>query len=203
MSDDATLSDLALTDASDNAIAALIPSFASDTTSYKRNRGQLRLTNHGGRPPRTTATPTIKYLDDSDATLPDDDTSTPDVFDFDLERGGKRRQGEGDRRGRHNHQDLHYNGQGARKPTFWSATLGNLLTRSSCIDATPTADVAIQFTTGSETDGYRISQVRLDIYAELWNHSESVDLLGQLRPAGLQPQDPDQSRHHTNHENRA
>ena len=82
---DATLSALALKDASDNAVA-LCPAFASATTSYSAtvasSVSQIKV-----QPTANDSSAAIEYLDDSDATLTDADTSTADVFDFDLSEG--------------------------------------------------------------------------------------------------------------------
>ena len=81
---DATLSALALTAASNNAVA-LSPAFASATTSYTatvgRSVSQIKV-----QPTANNSYATIEYLNDSDATLTDADTNTA-VFDFDLDVG--------------------------------------------------------------------------------------------------------------------
>ena len=96
VSSDATLSALALRDASDNAVALEPGTFASGTTSYNatvaNSVSQIKV-----EPTANDSDADIKYLDDGDATLPDADTSTA-VFDFVLAEGGERRQGQGDRR---------------------------------------------------------------------------------------------------------
>ena len=84
VSDDATLSDLALRDASDNAVA-LDPTFASDTTSYNATVANS-VSRIKVEPTANDSNADIEYLDDGDATLTDEDTSTA-VFDFDLDVG--------------------------------------------------------------------------------------------------------------------
>ena len=84
-SDDATLSALALTDASDNAVT-LDPTFASDTTSYRATVANS-ISRIKVKPTANDSGATIEYLDDSDMTLADADTSTADVFDFVLVEG--------------------------------------------------------------------------------------------------------------------
>ena len=85
VSTDATLSALALKDASDNAVA-LTPAFASGTTSYTatvaNSVSQVKV-----EPTANDSNADIAYLDDGNATLTDADTSTADVFDFDLSEG--------------------------------------------------------------------------------------------------------------------
>ena len=84
VSTDATLSALALKDASNNAVA-LSPTFASATTLYNatvaNSVSQIKV-----EPTANDSNADIEYLDDRDATLPDEDTSTA-VFDFDLNVG--------------------------------------------------------------------------------------------------------------------
>ena len=81
---DATLSALALTDASNNAVA-LTPTFASGATSYKA-RVVTTVSQIKVQPTANDSNATIEYLDGSDATLPDADTNTA-VFDFILAEG--------------------------------------------------------------------------------------------------------------------
>ena len=83
-STDATLSALALKDASDNAIA-FSPAFASATTRYSATVANS-VSRIKVEPTANDSNATIKYLDDGDATLPDADTNTA-VFDFDLIEG--------------------------------------------------------------------------------------------------------------------
>ena len=84
-STDATLSALALRDASDNAVA-LSPAFASGATSYSATVANS-VSRIKVEPTANDSNATIEYLDDSDATLPDEDTSTADVLDVDLSAG--------------------------------------------------------------------------------------------------------------------
>ena len=84
VSTDATLSALALKDASNNAVT-LSPAFASATTSYNatvaNSVSQIKV-----EPTANDSNADIEYLDDSDATLTDADTNTA-AFDFDLDVG--------------------------------------------------------------------------------------------------------------------
>ena len=83
-SDDATLSALALKDASDKAVA-LVPAFASGTTSYTATVANS-ISRIKVEPTTNDSGATIEYLDDSGSTLADDDTNTA-VFDLDLSVG--------------------------------------------------------------------------------------------------------------------
>ena len=80
----ATLSALALTDASDNAVA-LTPAFASGTTSYNAKVANS-VSKIKVEPTANDSNATITYLDDSDSTLADADANTA-VFDFVLSEG--------------------------------------------------------------------------------------------------------------------
>ena len=84
-SDDAILSALALTDASDNTVT-LSPAFASSTTSYRATVANS-ISRIKVDPTTNDSGATIEYLDDSDMTLADADTSTADMFDFVLVEG--------------------------------------------------------------------------------------------------------------------
>ena len=157
-SSDATLSDLALTDASGNAVD-LDPTFASDTTSYNatvaNSVSQIKV-----GPTANDSNATIEYLDDSDMTLADDDASTPDVFDFDLNVGA-------------NVVKVKVTAVDSTTTKTYTVTVtrldvvlvSNLGQDDDGYATIRTGSESVQFTTGSETDGYRISQVRLDISA--------------------------------------
>ena len=158
-SSDATLSALALTDANNNAVA-LDPTFASATTSYNATVASsvLRIKVE---PTANDSNAAIEYLDDSDATLTDEDTSTAE-FDFDLSEGS-------------NVVKVKVTAEdGATTKTYTVrirraeadllvSNLGQPLGTYTIDVAYP--GVAVQFTTGNETNGYSISQVRLDIAA--------------------------------------
>ena len=157
-STDATLSALALTDASDNAVT-LTPAFASDTTSYTAT-----VDNSVSRikvdPTANDSGVSIEYLDASDSTLTDADASTADVFDFDLNVGS-------------NVVKVKVTAEDSTTTKTYTVTVNRVdilvsnLGQTSVVANIDTANpgVATQFTTGNETDGYRISQVRLDISA--------------------------------------
>ena len=161
VSDAATLSALALTDASNNAVA-LDPAFASATTSYNATVANS-VSRIKVEPTANDSNADIEYLDDSDATLPDEDTNTA-VFDFDLSVG-------------QNVVKVKVTAEdGTTTETYEvfirRAATDNLVSNLGqfsfgfiSIDTTG-SDKATQFTTGSETDGYLISQVRLNISAD-------------------------------------
>ena len=163
VSDDATLSDLALTDASDNAIAALSPSFASDTTSYSATVANS-VSQITVAPTANDSNADIEYLDDSDATLTDADTSTA-AFDFDLDVGPNVVKVEGDRGGQFTTTETYTVRIRRAEADLLVSNLGQYSNAGICI-STPNTGLATQFTTGSETDGYLITQVRLNIDAE-------------------------------------
>ena len=163
VSDDATLSDLALTDASDNAIAALSPSFASDTTSYSATVANS-VSQITVAPTANDSNADIEYLDDNDATLTDADTNTA-VFDFDLDVGPNVVKVEVTAEDGTTTETYTVRIRRAEADLLVS-NLGQYSNTGACINA-PNSGLATQFTTGSETDGYRISQVRLAISADL------------------------------------
>ena len=160
-SDDATLSALALRDASDNAVA-LDPTFASGTTSYTATVA-YSVSRIKVEPTTNDSGATIEYLDDSDMTLDDEDASTADVFDFDLSVGSnvvKVKVTAEDRTTTRTYTIT------VNRVDFLVSNLGESSHASVTIQSTDTdRDVAIQFTTGSETNGYRISKVALEISA--------------------------------------
>ena len=159
VSDDATLSDLALTDASGNAVA-LDPAFASATTTYTasvaNSVSQIKV-----QPTANDSNATIEYLDDSDATLPDADTGTADVFDFVLSEGSNVVKVKVTAEDRSTTETYTIT---VNRVDFLVSNLGQASGASTSITA-PNTGAAVQFTTGSETDGYLITQVRLDIAA--------------------------------------
>ena len=127
------------------------------------------------------------------------------MFDFDLNVGSEHHQGEGDRGGQFTTTETYTVRIRRAEADLLVSNLGQYSNAGICISS-PNTGLATQFTTGSETDGYLITQVRLNIDAEsgtIPGVSIYSDSLGQPRPARLQPQDPDQSRHRNNHENRA
>ena len=162
VSDDATLSDLALTDASDNAIAALSPSFASDTTSYSATVANS-VSQITVAPTANDSNADIEYLDDSDATLTDADTSTA-AFDFDLDVGPNVVKVKVTAEDGTTTETYTVRIRRAEADLLVS-NLGQYSNAGICI-STPNTGLATQFTTGSETDGYLITQVRLNIDAE-------------------------------------
>ena len=84
-SNDATLSGLALTDASNNAIT-LDPTFASGVDSYTATVANA-VSQIKVEPTKNDDNATILYLDSDDMALADADGSTVDVFDVDLAEG--------------------------------------------------------------------------------------------------------------------
>ena len=162
VSTDATLSALALKDASDRPIA-LTPAFASGTTSYTATvAGSVSRIKIG--PTANDSNATIAYLNDSNVKLPDADTNTA-VFDLDLVGGSdvvKVKVTAED---------------GATKRTYAvrisrAATdqlLSNLeqtstaagLVISNRTEVSRTNAVAAMFTTGDEPGGYRLSTLHL------------------------------------------
>ena len=162
MSDDATLSALALTDASDNAVAALSPSFASDTTSYSATVANS-VSQITVAPTANDSNADIEYLDDSDATLTDADTNTA-AFDFDLDVGPNVVKVKVTAEDGTTTETYTVRIRRAEADLLVS-NLGQYSNAGICI-STPNTGLATQFTTGSETDGYLITQVRLNIDAE-------------------------------------
>ena len=162
VSDDSKLSALALKDASDNAIA-LTPAFPGRTSLYTasvaNSVSQIKV-----QATASNSNATIEYLDHSETTLPDADPSTADVFDFDLDVGS-------------NAVRVKVTAQDATTSSTYLVQIrradANLLVGNigladkgrEIVNAT-FPGLAVQFTTGSETDGYLISQVRLHIYAD-------------------------------------
>ena len=159
VSDDATLSDLALTDASDNAVA-LDPTFASDTTSYSatvaNSVSQIKVL-----PTANDSNADIEYLDDSDTTLPDYDTSTA-VFDFDLSEGS-------------NVVKVKVTAEDGTTTETYTVTVtrvdflvSNLGqdTDGYRVIGTGAPGEAVQFTTSDETLGYTISEIQLNLSAD-------------------------------------
>ena len=162
VSDDATLSDLALTDASDNAIAALSPSFASDTTSYSATVANS-VSQITVAPTANDSNADIEYLDGGDATLTDADTNTA-AFDFDLDVGPNVVKVKVTAEDGTTTETYTVRIRRAEADLLVS-NLGQYSNAGICI-STPNTGLATQFTTGSETDGYLITQVRLNIDAE-------------------------------------
>ena len=156
---DATLSALALRDTSDNAVA-LDPTFASGTTKYSatvaNSVSQIKVA-----PTANDSNADIEYLDDGDMTLDDADTSTADVFDFDLNVGP-------------NVIKVKVTGEDGTTTETYTVEIrraeADLLVsnlgqaRGGPNDlAQASHAAAVQFTTGSETDGYLISKVLVDM----------------------------------------
>ena len=155
---DATLSALTLKDARDNAVA-LDPTFASGTTSYN-----AKVANSVSRikvePTANDSNAAIDYLDDNDATLTDEDTSTADVFDFDLSVGAnvvKVKVTAEDSTTTKNYIIT------VNRVDFLVSNLGQYSDTSRCV-AAMSPGLATQFTTGSEADGYLISEVWLEFF---------------------------------------
>ena len=159
VSDDATLSALALRDASDNSIA-LTPAFprrsAFYTATVANSVSRIKV-----EPTANDSNATIEYLDDSDATLPDADTGTADVFDFVLSEGSNVVKVKVTAEDRSTTETYTIT---VNRVDFLVSNLGQASSASTSITA-PNTGAAVQFTTGSETDGYLITQVRLDIAA--------------------------------------
>ncbi len=157
----ATLSALALTDASNNAVT-LSPAFASATTSYSatvaNSVSQIEV-----EPTANDSNADIEYLDDSDATLTDADTNTA-AFDFDLDVGPNVVKVKVTAEDGTTTETYTVRIKRAEADLLVS-NLGQFSNAGVCI-STPNTGLATQFTTGSETDGYLITQVRLNIDAE-------------------------------------
>ena len=159
VSSDATLSALALTDASNNAIT-LDPTFASGVEFYAAS-----VTNAVSRikvePTRNDTNATLQYLDGDDTVLTDADANTG-VFDVDLDEGA-------------NVIKVKVTAEdGTTTKTYTVAVrraaadllvsnLGQLGTIAASVGASTITAVGSQFTTGGHTDGYTISAVRLSI----------------------------------------
>ena len=165
VSTDATLSALALKDASDRPIA-LTPAFASGTTSYTATvAGSVSRIKIG--PTANDSNATIAYLNDSNVKLPDADTNTA-VFDLDLVGGSdvvKVKVTAEDttttrtytlRIGRAATDQLLSN---LRQTT---AEVELRITNSAAlVSDIPSDAVAVMFTTGDEPGGYRLSTLHL------------------------------------------
>ena len=85
VTDDATLSDLALEDAGGNAIA-IDPTFSVGTTAYSATVGNS-VTRIKVTATKADTDASIEYLDENNAAITDADITTMNVFDFDLEVG--------------------------------------------------------------------------------------------------------------------
>ena len=161
---DARLSALALTDASNNAIA-LSPAFASGATSYTaavvNSVSRIKL-----QPTANVSNATIEYLDDSDATLADADTSTADVFDFVLDIGAnvvKVKVTAED-----STTTLTYTIKIRRaEADLLVSNAGSVVDEGSVgVEVGPHKRIAIRFSTGNHTGVYEVDKVRLNISAE-------------------------------------
>ena len=97
-------------DASNNAVA-LSPAFASATTSYNTTVANS-VSRIKVEPTANDSNADIEYLDDRDATLPDEDTSTA-VFDFDLNVGSNVVKVKVTAEDSSHHRDLYHNGHPA------------------------------------------------------------------------------------------
>ena len=161
VSTDATLSALALTDASDNAVA-LVPAFASGTTSYSATVANS-VSRIKVEPTANDSNAKIEYLDASDSTLDDEDTSTADVFDFDLNVGS-------------NVVKVKVTAEDGTTTRTYTVTIrraeadllvsnaGNVVTEGSAGTLHSSfRGMAIQFTTGNHPGGYEVDKVRLRI----------------------------------------
>ena len=158
VSDDATLSALALTDASNNAIT-LDPTFASDVEEYTATVANA-VTQIKVEPTKSDDSATIEYLDSADMALTDADTNTS-VFDVDLAEGEnvfKVKVTAEDTTTIKTYQVT------VTRVDFLVSNLGQQEgpERSTALDS---SQLAIQFTTGSHTLGYAISEVSLSIGA--------------------------------------
>ena len=155
-SDDATLSDLALTDPDDNNVP-LIPAFASDVESYTATVANAvdRITVE---PTKNDANATVVYLDSVDATLTDANLSTPE-FDLALSEG-----------------ENVFKVKVTAEDTSTTKTYAVTVTRVDFLvsNAGSTAGInlsigsvasAIQFTTGSNAGGYNIDTLQLRLEA--------------------------------------
>ena len=159
-SSDATLSTLALMDASDNAVA-LTPAFASGTTSYTAtvpySVSQIKI-----GPTANDSNATIEYLNYRDVTLPDVNARTS-VFDLDLSVGQNVVK-----------VKVKVTAEGATTTETYTLRIrraatdelisnlgqGTLLGQSV---STINPKVAAQFTTGSNPGGYNIRAVKLKL----------------------------------------
>ena len=108
VSTDATLTDLVVNDG--NKDLALTPTFASGMYAYDASVAST-VTEVTVTPTTTDDGATIEWLDASNMTLDDADTTAGQQVM--LARGRQRHQGEGDRRGHHHHPDLRGDGEPA------------------------------------------------------------------------------------------
>ena len=117
-SSDATLSALALKDASDDSAITISPVFASGTTSYTASvvNGVDEITI---APTVNESNATVEYLDSSDTAITDADAMKDRSAGIAF-RGREHDQGEGDGAGRH-HEYLHRGGdaRGQQRPRRW------------------------------------------------------------------------------------
>ena len=160
---DATLSALALTDASNNAIT-LDPTFASDVEFYAATVANA-VSQIKVEPTKNDTNATLQYLDSADTVLTDADTNTA-VFDVDLAEGTnilKIKVTAEDTT-----TTVTYNIRIRRAETDdLVSNLGQFTTPraatiiSNTFFVTTTTDVAAMFTTGSEPDGYKLTTLNL------------------------------------------
>ena len=177
VSSDATLSGLALTDASNNAIT-LDPAFESAVEFYAAT-----VTNAVSRirvePTRNDDTATIKYLDSNDMELSDADATTTGVFDVDLAEG-----------------ENVIKVKVTAEDTTTTKTYTVRVRRAAADDlvsnlgqpkhvnadnvpialAFTTVSLDTQFTTGSNANGYTVSKIRIPLGVDAATTTVSVSI---------------------------
>ena len=152
-----TLTALVLKDASANTIT-INPTFAYDVESYTATVAHA-VDQITVEPTKFDNTSTIKYLDSNDMELSDADATTTGVFDVDLAEG-------------ENVIKVEVTSSDAMTKTTYVVTVTRvdfLVSNAGSIrnagtgGVTGTIEAAIQFTTGSNTGGYEIDTVRLQL----------------------------------------